>query len=84
MDNQVEIDKVTDILQEMDDLLQNVKTTLKDLVEKCELDRQILEIKIRGLGNGCPFDPIAKCNLAPGISCAEIDCPVWLESINNG
>ena len=52
-------------------------------VETKEFNRQILEIEIRGLGNGCPFDPVAKCNIRPGDSCAEIECPVWLVSIKN-
>ena len=51
---------------------------LKDLKEYRDMQQEILDIEIRRIGNGCPFDPIAKCNLIPGEICSRVDCPVWL------
>lgn len=43
-----------------------------------DMQQEILDIEIRRIGHGCPFDPIAKCNLTPGDNCSRVDCPVWL------
>jgi len=51
---------------------------LKDKVLWREFYRKLLLMSLKRPNvMYCPFDEIATCDIAPGISCAEIDCPIW-------
>lgn len=57
----------------MSDLLE-----LKDKALWREFYRRLLLMSLkRPHTMYCPFDENARCDIAPGVSCAEIDCPIW-------
>lgn len=58
--------------------MENSLQNLQDRVLWREFYRKNLLLKLkRPHEMDCPFDENARCSITPGVSCAEISCPVW-------